>query len=112
MKLKDNLVKHLVDSTAQINIANPVLAFLEVSPIVGMTSDTSLNARKIGTALTYLGMGFVYSKGRDTSKKFFSINEKSSEKAKQLHDTLYTLGYCVAISPLFYLAAGSEMSMK
>ncbi|VVB77573.1 Uncharacterised protein [uncultured archaeon] len=104
MSLNNLLTKHIVDSTAMINVLNPVMAALEISPIVGMSSDTSFNARKLGTLATYGGLGFLYSKGRGISKKLFGINE-SSEK---LHDTLYTAGFFLTCSPVFYLAAGSR----
>ncbi len=108
MTTKDNLVKHLVDSTAMMTIVNPVMAAMEVSPIVGMTNQTSINARGLGTLLTFAGLSYVYTRGRELSKKTFRITKQTSEKVKQLHDTLYTIGYCVALSPPFYLAAGSR----
>lgn len=105
--MKKQLKKHIIDSTAVATVTNPVMAGLEIF-VAGMSNDVSINARVLGTALTFAGLGSLYSKGRDLSKKIFKITEKTSEKIKQIHDTAYGVAYLLAITPPFYYAAGSR----
>jgi len=107
MKMKESLAKHLVDSTAVATVSNTVMAPLETL-VCGMPNEVSANARMLGTALTFAGLGTVYTKGRDLSKRVFKITEKTSEKVKAIHDTLYSVGYLMAITPAFYYASGSR----
>jgi len=106
--LTEKLKYHFVDSTAVMTITNPVMAALETSPLVGMTNDVSMNARMLGTTLTYLGLGSLYAKGRDLSKRIFHITPETTEKTKQVHDALYAVGYLLALNPPFYYASGSR----
>jgi hypothetical protein len=76
--------------------------------IAGMSLETSLYARLIGTGLTYAGMGSVYTWSLGKSRALFDITEESHLNLKKLHDTLYTTSYCLAISPLFYYLSGSR----
>lgn len=104
---KDSIKKHLIDSTAISTVTNTVMAPLETL-VCGMSNDVSISARILGTTLTFVGMGSLYSKGRELSKELFNITEKTSEKIKALHDIAYTSGYLLATTPLFYYASGSR----
>lgn len=111
IKIKERLLEHVADSVAVASVTNPVMAILETN-VAGMSNNTSTNARVLGTALTFAGLGSLYSKGRDLSKKIFGINEKTSEKIKQFHDTVYGAAYLLTITPPFYYAAGSRDSKE
>lgn len=105
--ISSGLANHVVDSTAIITAINPVMSIVEKT-INGMSNDVSINARILGTAMTFGGLGSVYSRGRDFSRKLFRVKASATEKAKQIHDTLYSMAYAVIISPPFYYAAGSR----
>jgi hypothetical protein len=110
MSLKNisrGLVNHVVDSTAIVTAINPVMSIVEKT-VNGMSNDISINARILGTAITYGGLGSVYSKGRDLSRKLFGITASSTEKVKGVHDHLFSLAYSTVITPPFYYAAGSR----
>ncbi|MFA4820129.1 MAG: hypothetical protein WC613_04185 [Candidatus Aenigmatarchaeota archaeon] len=106
-KIFDALKNHFIDSTAIITATNPMYTALEMGP-AGMSSETSMHARMLGSLLTYAGFGSLYAQGRDFSKKVFGITDAASERTKALHDTLYTFVYLAALQPPFYYAAGSR----
>ncbi|MEK6888144.1 MAG: hypothetical protein AABX14_04325 [Candidatus Aenigmatarchaeota archaeon] len=106
-KLFDALKYHFIDSTAIITVTNPMYTALEMGP-AGMSSETSMHARILGSVLTYVGFGSIYAQGRDLSKRMFGITESASERVKILHDTLYNFVYLSALQPPFYYAAGSR----
>src|SRR3989344_4308879 len=108
MKGFSNALKvHFVDSTAILTVTNPMYTALEMGP-AGMSSETSMHSRILGSALMYAGFGSLYAQGRDLSKRMFGITDAASERAKTLHDTLYTFVYLAAFQPPFYYAAGSR----
>lgn len=104
-KVKDGLKYHIVDSTALMAFSTPVFAAFETS-CAGMSNETSLNARLLAVGLTYAGMGRLFSKGLDVSRKLFKIKPETKEKMKQLHDAAYATAYNLVICPPFYYAAG------
>ena len=106
-KIFEALKVHFIDSTAIITVTNPMYTALEMGS-AGMSGETSMHARMLGSALTYAGFGSLYAQGRDLSKKMFGITDAASERAKTLHDTLYTFVYLAALQPPFYYAAGSR----
>ncbi len=104
-KVKDILKYHVVDSTALMAVSTPVFAAFETY-CAGMTDDNSLHARLLAVGLTYAGMGRLFSKGLDVSRKLFKIKPETKEKVKQIHDATYAAAYNLAICPPFYYAAG------
>lgn len=106
-KLKQELKRHLVDSTAMQAAITPPIAAMEVG-LAGMANDVSLNARLIGTGLVYVGLGSLFAKGRDLSRKVFKVTKKSSEKIKQIHDMAYASAYCLVIAPPLYYVSGER----
>jgi hypothetical protein len=104
-KSQEALKKHVVDSTAILVLSNPLYSTLE-TVVSGMSNSNSINARTFGTGLTYAGMGRLFTKGLDLSRKKFNIVSESSEKVKHLHDAFYSAAFNIAISPPIYLAAG------
>jgi hypothetical protein len=104
-KIKDNLKYHLVDSTALMGFSSPIFAALETS-IAGISHENSIHARLLAVGLTYAGLGRIFSKGMDLSRKMFHIKPETKERLKQLHDASYATAYNILISPLFYYAAG------
>lgn len=106
-KIINKLKKHLVDCTALTAITTPFFCGMETG-IAGMSLETSLYARLIGTGLTYAGMGSVYTWSLGKSRALFDVTEESHLNLKKLHDTLYTTSYCLAISPLFYYLSGAR----
>ena len=107
-KIRENLEYHLVDSTALLAESTPVFAAFETG-LAGMSDEVSMNARIIAAGFTYFGgMGYLYSKGRDLSRKLFNITGKTKEKIQSLHDSAYLGVLNIGIAPLLYLASGSR----
>lgn len=98
---------HIVDGTALLASSNPIYSAFEVG-LAGMSNAISINARSFATGLTYLGMGTVFSKGRDFSRKAFHITDKTSEMIQSAHDIAYTAAFNLAVAPPIYLASGSR----
>lgn len=99
---------HIIDSTAALAATNPVFAFFE-NVVWGMSDEVSLNARLFATTITYAGLGSLFSRGRDLSRKLLKIKDTASEKIQWLHDTLYLMGVCTVISPIMYAVAGANL---
>src|SRR3989338_2385030 len=106
-KLKEGLKYHLVDSTALLTSSTPVYAAMEVG-IVGMSDQVSLGSRLSGAVITYGGIGWAFAKGRDLSRRFFSITDKTRERIQTLHDSLYTAVFNGVMTPPLYLAMGAD----
>jgi len=108
-KTLGNIKNYLVDTTSLLILSNPMYASLETF-ISGMDVKTSLESRIKVSLLAYTGLGFLYVKGRDFSKKVFKVNEKSSEKTHALHDSLYNVTFNVSASFPIYLTSGANMN--
>lgn len=106
-KLGEALKYHFVDSSAIVVESFPMAASFETF-VAGMSSEVSMNSRLVSAALAYSGVGYIYGKGRDISRKLFKINEKSSERSQQIHDAAYTGVFNLVLSPPIYLAAGAR----
>lgn len=106
-KVADNLKSHFVDSTAIMTESTPLYAAFETF-IAGMSPQISLNTRLISAASAYCGLGWVYAKGRDLSRRLFHIDETTKERTQLRHDTAYNAAFNFALSPIFYLAAGAR----
>jgi len=100
-KVKDVLVKHVVDTTALNTTANPLLGSLEVT-LFQMTDDNSLDARLFATKWGYLGLAAAFSKGRDVSKNYFNITDESNERDKKAHDAKYAIAFNTVFAPIMY----------
>jgi hypothetical protein len=100
-KVKNKLIKHVVDTTALNTTANPLLGALEVT-LFQMTDDNSLDARLFATKMGYLGMGSVFSWGRDISRNYFNVVDESSEKTKKPHDAGYAIAFNSVFAPAMY----------
>ena len=107
MKLYKKLTTHLVDSTAVAASMSPLMAAIEVGA-AKMPNSTAINARLLGAALLYAGFGSIYSGGRDTSKRLFTITRETNEIKKYVHDGLFTFAYTALLQPPFYYVAGSR----
>ena len=105
--IKHNSKAYLIDSTAVCTVANPIYALIETN-VAGMSDETSIKARILGTLLTYVGMGSAISKGSDFSRKLFKITDKTKEKIQFIHDATYLAAFNAAIGPIFYYASGSR----
>ena len=100
---------HIVDTTAGLLVSNPLFMATELSS-AGMDDEVSIRSRAYITAAFYLGIGTVFSRGRDVSRKMFNINERG-EAAKAMHDSIYSGVFSVPISFLLYdLAKEPDMS--
>ncbi len=107
-KAKDSFAYHIVDSTALLAESTPVYAAFE-NGLAGMSDEVSMNARIIAAALTYLGgMGFIFAKGRDISRKLFNITEQTRERIQSLHDASYNGAFNLVAAPLIYMASGAR----
>ncbi len=105
--IKNNSKLYFADSTALLAESTPILAAFETG-LAGMSDEISMNARLLGAGLTYFGLGYSYTKGRDLSKKLFKIKDATKEKMQILHDSLYTGAFSLGVSPLIYLASGAR----
>jgi len=104
-KAKDALKFHLIDSTALLVASYPIYAAFETR-IAGINNASSIHSKVIVGALTYGGMGFLYGKVRDVSRRLFGIKPETSEAMKYAHDVAYSAGFNLVTNPLFYYAAG------
>ncbi|MBU2052899.1 MAG: hypothetical protein KJ721_01500 [Nanoarchaeota archaeon] len=100
-KLKEKLTYHVVDSTALLIESTPVYALFEKG-VAKMSDDMSINARIFAGGLCFLGMGWLYSQGRDLSKKIFKITDKTKEKIQGAHDVAYNAVFNLALAPPIY----------
>lgn len=100
-KVVDNLKQHVVDSTALLAESTPVFAAFEVG-IAGMSDATSMNARMLAAGIAYAGVGYLFGKGRDLSRKVFKITDQTKERTQHIHDVGYTAAFNLAISPPMY----------
>jgi len=114
-KIKKGLKYHLVDSTAMIVESHPVFAAIEVG-IAGMSDAMSINARLLGTAIAFGGVGYIFGKGRDLSKKLFKITNKTKEIVQHVHDVGYAIAFNLALTPPMYtisqLIAGEDLDFN
>jgi len=112
---KRNGKLHLADSTAMLAASNPIFSALEVNAgkifqyvpflrdhTADMSDDMSAFARATATVLSYGGLAILLSRGRDLSRKITRIGEKSKEKTKAIHDSLYIAGFNLLFSPGMY----------
>lgn len=100
-KIIGNLKYHVVDSTSMLAESHPVFSAFEVG-IAKMSDTTSINARLLATGIAYAGMGYLFGKGRDLSRKFFKITDQTKEKIQHIHDIAYTAAFNLAIAPPMY----------
>ena len=106
-RAKDTMKYHIVDSTAIISESTPIYASFETF-IAGMSNNVSMNTRLLAATSCYAGLGWVYGKGRDASRKLFKIDDKTKERYQQLHDAAYSASFNTVMSPIFYLLAGAR----
>lgn len=108
--MRKRLLEHVVDTTAIVNVGNPVLSILETQ-LFGLSDQVSINSKFIGMTLGYLGLGSVYSKGRDLYNKLFGINENTSKVVRGIYDTAFSLGYgFVVLSGIYFLSGQRDPS--
>ena len=99
---------YLVDTTGLLATAMPLYAGVEVFG-AGMSAATSLEARLKVAQLSYLGMGFIYSKGRDLSRRIFKVNGDSPELKKVVHDSIYQVVFNGIMGVPIYLSSGASL---
>lgn len=107
-KIANGAKHYLVDNTGLLLASTPIYATMETLA-AGMSSATSFESRFKAACLAYAGLGIVYTKGRDFSKKSFGIDENSTEKKHTLHDSLYNMGFNIALSIPIYLSSGADL---
>ncbi len=96
-----NLKHNFIDSTALLAESTPVFAAFEVG-IAGMSDATSTNARMLAAGIAYAGVGYLFGKGRDLSRKLFKITDLTKERVQHIHDVVYTAAFNLSISPPIY----------
>ncbi len=87
--------------------SNPIYSFIETG-IAGMSVDVSIRARLLATGLSYLGLGYIFAKGREFSKEIFKITQKTKEKIQHFHDMTYTTAFNLALTPIIYYISGAR----
>lgn len=110
-KIKDWIRKqskfHFVDGTALLLATNPIYSAFETT-VAGMSDDVSIRARLIVTGITYLGMGSLFSRGRDLSRRLFKISDETRERIQVLHDIGYAAVLNAVMAPPIYLTSGAN----
>ncbi len=111
-KAKDWLINnakyHFTDSTSLLAVLTPIFAAFETG-VAGMSDEVSTNARLTAAGLTYFaGMGGLWGKGNDISRKIFKITDKSKEKTQSIHDCLYSGAFNVVVMPIVYITSGTR----
>ncbi|MBI4141699.1 hypothetical protein HY484_02125 [Candidatus Woesearchaeota archaeon] len=107
MNTKQEVLEHLVDSTAIATVTTPVLMTLETIAC-GMPAELSLNSRILGAVFGYAGLSYAFKKGRDIWRKHFNITETNAEKEQGFTDTAYATTYNLIFGAPFYLLAGAR----
>jgi len=100
---------HVVDSIAGLAMTHWSFAIVE-NVALGMTDAQSLKARALVTAATFLGMGSVFSRLRDVSRRYFNVTDTTPEKLQARHDILYTMAFNAVTAPVVYLVNGDMFS--
>ncbi len=99
---------HIGNSTAILMSVTPIYAIVELF-VLNMAELVSLKARLITILITYLGLGFLFAKGRNISKRIFNVSEEfSHESTIVVHDLLYLVGFNFCLTPLLYLVSGAS----
>ncbi len=98
---------YFVDTTGIFLASTPFFAGLEVFAF-GMPVSTSLESRLKVIQFGYLGMGILYTKGRDLCQDFFKVDEKSLGK-KTFYDSIYNVSFNMAVSVPIYLSSGASI---
>ena len=94
------------DSTSLLTTTSPIYASFEVG-IAGMSDEVSIKARLMAAGLSYFaGMGWAFGKTRDISRKYFKINDQTSEKTQAFHDSLLSGAFNLVVAPIIYYACG------
>ena len=106
--VREKLAYHLVDTTAILTPTNPLFVPVEVG-LSGMSNQVSIDSRLTIASLSYAGLGWVYSRGRDLSRRIFHISDKTSERIQTFHDSAYTLIFNIAAMPPIYLSMGADL---
>ncbi len=99
--------KHIIDTTALLSSTNPFYGLFE-KIAYGMSNETSINARVNIAEMSYLGLGLIFAKGRDLSRKLFHVNDKTKESIQTAHDGLYSSAFNAALGPVLYTLSGSQ----
>ncbi|MEK6760471.1 MAG: L-alanine exporter AlaE [Nanoarchaeota archaeon] len=110
MSISGQIKNYFVDTTGLLLVSIPIAAAVEIF-IIGLSISISLESRIKVIALAYLGLGLIYAKGRDFSKKLFKIEKNSSEKIRALHDSFYTVLFNIILSLIIYLSSGANLSL-
>ncbi|MDP2908271.1 MAG: hypothetical protein Q8N77_00520 [Nanoarchaeota archaeon] len=97
----EKLKYHIIDSTACLAEASPVFSAFEVG-VAGLSDATSINARLLAAGMFYAGFGYLFTKGRDLSRKIFGITDKTKEKIQHAHDAAYAGILTLVTSPPIY----------
>ncbi len=99
------LKQHLVDCTALVTIGNPAYTLIEKT-LLHLPHSISIDARLIGNAITFAGIGSLSTILRDHSRKYFNITQESPESHIGIHDTAYGITFSAFASTGIYYASG------
>lgn len=113
-KLAEFAKCHLTDVIGGATIGSPLYAYLETQ-WGGMSYTYSGYSKISGLTTSLLGLGSVFSRGRDLSRKLFKIsNEKGLAKScvRFLHDGIYSTLFAYPSSMLNYTLSGTPSNEK
>jgi len=119
--VKNNGKMHFVDCTSLLFSTYPIAIAFEVNagkilehiPYLGdnsmdLSDDLSVKAKLTISVWTYLGLGSVYSRGRQLSRRLFNITRESNEMTQAIHDTLYPAAFNSFVGPALYFTSGAR----
>ncbi|HLD12767.1 MAG TPA: hypothetical protein VJB87_04195 [Candidatus Nanoarchaeia archaeon] len=105
--LLERLEEHFIDTTGNVFFSTPFFALLE--NVVRHQADAQAIAARTNTALfNYLGLGFIFSKGRNLSRNICHLTKTTPELIKSVHDIIYTMLLTTAVTPPIYMFSGTE----
>ncbi len=99
--------RHLSDATALVVVTTPFFVFFETI-VAGLPDSVSFSSRLLAAGLTYAGLGFVLSRGRDLWRRLFHITDTTAERWQQFHDALYMGLFDLFFLPFAYFVSGSR----
>ena len=102
-----NIKSYVIENTGLLLASTPIGALNDM--VFGVSISKSLESKLKVIGGAYLGLGFIYVKGRDFSRKMFKMNKEGvSEKKKFAHDAIYNVCWSVPFSLAIYLSSGVD----
>jgi hypothetical protein len=102
------IVRHIVDCTAVSCSITAIYAVIETF-VLHLSPGVSIRARLLIVALSFLGLGSLFSRLRDMSLAHTGTLGTSSESLKLAHDVLFTMASNIVLAPAVYSIVGATL---